>query len=746
MKIARAAVLYAILGSVAPAVATIRIGLYDFGSGSAALDYLIQSRAYDASYTRYDPRAFATVSDFAAADVWLVPSLSRYGDYTLYDGLRANPTVQGGLVFGRVAVTELDADLGRPPNEGASQFLMNALGWAARGSRPGLVVLADDNTMYDWLPPRWGVTRAVRYGQDCVQYVTIEPAASAHPVNAGLTTALLSNWYCSALGLFPADVPGWTTLHRSYATPVTIARELCTGPADDCDADGVIDGSDDCVFAPNAGQADVDGDGVGDACDNCPNVPNANQADRDANGIGDACQDVDGDGVIDIADNCPNVPNADQADTDGDGAGDACDICPGYDDRADRDGDRVPDGCDNCPQSPNPNQADWNANGVGDACDDSDGDGLFDAGDNCVSVPNHLQEDRDNDHIGDACDPCTDTDGDGFGDPGFPANTCPDDNCPFKSNPDQRDSDGDGVGDACFICGHLGARLPVYSVVAQQTLRTTIGDETLYPYIWGTRLSGNACTERATLHSAWFQAAALSPGSLVATASTGTAIRFLGGPEYAWPPGEVDGDVVTGGGAVNGTSARGWEYGLYGIIDTSGRDPAVADCTAAMADARRASAFFAGLPPTKVLGKVHVHAGEVFTINAAENEVIQMDSLQVDSGKPTSILCDGRGDYGDLEVVGGPAVINVTGSVRFANCSYVEYFDSPVILNVPGKGPSIRIGRTVAGPPILAPDRTLVLNGTVDDTDTYVPHAWVRKLLMSGLSAVYTSEDLCLYE
>jgi len=107
MKVARAAVLYAILGSVAPAVATIRIGLYDFGSGSAALDYLIQSRAYDASYTRYDPRAFATVSDFAAADVWLVPSLSRYGDYTLYDGLRANLTVQGGLVFGRVAVTEL---------------------------------------------------------------------------------------------------------------------------------------------------------------------------------------------------------------------------------------------------------------------------------------------------------------------------------------------------------------------------------------------------------------------------------------------------------------------------------------------------------------------------------------------------------------------------------------------------------------------------------------------------------------
>ena len=746
MKVARAAALYVILGSVAPAVATIRVGLYDFGYGGAALDYLIQTRGYDASYTRYDPRAFATVNDFAAADVWLVPSLGRYGDYTLYDGLRANPTVQGGLVFDRVAVTELDPDVGRPLNDGASQFLMNALGWAAGGSRPGLVVLADDNTMYDWLPPRWGVTRAIRsrYEGDCVEYVTVEPAASGHPVSAGLTTALLSYWYCSALGVFPADVPAWTTLHRSVATPVTISRELCSGPADDCDADGVMDGSDDCVIVPNTGQADVDGDGVGDACDNCPSVPNANQADRDANGIGDACQDVDSDGVIDIADNCPNVPNADQADTDGDGAGDACDVCPGHDDHTDHDGDRVPDGCDNCPQSYNPTQADWNANGVGDACEDSDGDGIMDATDNCKSVPNHLQEDRDNDSIGDACDPCTDTDGDGFGDPGLAANTCPDDNCPLKYNPDQRDSDNDGVGDACFICGHLGARLPVYSVVAQQTFRTVIGHYTFYPYIWGTRFSGNACTERATLQNPWFQPGPLSPGSLIATASTGTAIRFLNGSYYALPSPEVDGDVVTGGGVVGGMSAI--PYGIEGIVDTSGHDPAVADCVAAMADARRVSAFFAALPPTQTLGTVHVHAGEVFTIHAAENDVIQIDSLQVDSPKPTSIVCDGRGEYGDLEVEGGPAVINVTKSVRFANCSYFESYDSPVILNVPGKGPSIRVGRTVAAPPILAPDRTLVVSGTVDDLETYLPHAWVRKLLMSGLSGVYTNEDLCLYE
>src|SRR5713101_6760074 len=90
-----------------------------------------------------------------------------------------------------------------------------------------------------------------------------------------------------------------------------------------------------------------------------------------------------------------------------------------------------------------------------------------------------------------------------------------------------------------------------------------------YPYIWGSRFYGSACTERATLHSAWFQAQ-FSPGSVIATASAGTAIRFLNSPAYAFPTGEVDGDVATGGGAVSGTSARGF-YGLEGIIDTSGR-------------------------------------------------------------------------------------------------------------------------------------------------------------------------------
>jgi hypothetical protein len=79
-------------------------------------------------------------------------------------------------------------------------------------------------------------------------------------------------------------------------------------------------------------------------------------------------------------------------------------------------------------------------------------DGIGDACDNCVDEFNPDQLDTDLDGVGDDCDPCTDTDGDGFGDPGFPANTCVEDNCPSVENASQLDQDADGLGDACDNC------------------------------------------------------------------------------------------------------------------------------------------------------------------------------------------------------------------------------------------------------------------------------------------------------
>jgi hypothetical protein len=80
-----------------------------------------------------------------------------------------------------------------------------------------------------------------------------------------------------------------------------------------------------------------------------------------------------------------------------------------------------------------------------------DGDGINGmVCDNCPAVFNPSQDDSDLDGAGDACDPCTDTDGDGFGNPGFPT-ACPLDLCPFEPGPNV-DTDGDGVADECDNC------------------------------------------------------------------------------------------------------------------------------------------------------------------------------------------------------------------------------------------------------------------------------------------------------
>lgn len=257
--------------------------------------------------------------------------------------------------------------------------------------------------------------------------------------------------------------------------------------ANDVDTDGVCGNVDNCPAAANADQANADADAAGDVCDNCPldasndidtdgacanvdncpNVSNADQADADADSVGnvcDACTDLDGDGFgtpgypanTCIVDNCPSVSNASQADADADTLGDACDACP-LDANNDSDADGKCANVDNCPSVSNAGQANADADALGDACDacpldagnDVDADARCANVDNCPSVSNASQVNADADAAGDACDTCTDLDGDGFGNPGYAANTCETDNCPALANADQEDTDGDGIGNVC---------------------------------------------------------------------------------------------------------------------------------------------------------------------------------------------------------------------------------------------------------------------------------------------------------
>ncbi len=326
-------------------------------------------------------------------------------------------------------------------------------------------------------------------------------------------------------GNFPLLNPFQNILGGSsdaFLTAISTTPYICF----DSDQDGYGDPghpenecpTDNCPSDSNPAQTDTDSDGLGNPCDNCPTVNNASQADSDGDGIGDACDvctDTDGDGFGNPGfpantcplDNCPSIANPDQANADGDGLGNICDDC------TDTDGDGFgnpgyPNNTcptDNCPTNSNASQTDTDTDGIGNVCD------------NCPSNSNANQANADGDAFGDACDVCTDTDGDGFGNPGYPANTCPVDNCPFVFNPTQSDTNGNNIGDVCdvgccvgMIRGNVNGSIDNNITVADLTY--------LIQYIWN---SGPPppCPDEANING--------SPNNSISVADVTYLVAFL---------------------------------------------------------------------------------------------------------------------------------------------------------------------------------------------------------------------------
>ncbi len=222
----------------------------------------------------------------------------------------------------------------------------------------------------------WNFTFDIPAGQTRIvlNFVTGQPSKAA----AATKAAQLAEYPASARACMTEAEIGQVI---NFSIVDCNANNVSDDSEPDTDADGVIDGCDNCVNAANTNQADSDGDGTGDACDSAPSDPNG------------GATDSDGDGIADGDDNCPNKSNADQADSDEDDIGDACDNAPSVSnpDQSDSDGDGVPNVIDVAP------------NDSGNNLVDSDADGIADDADNCPNDENADQADSDGDGTGDAC-------------------------------------------------------------------------------------------------------------------------------------------------------------------------------------------------------------------------------------------------------------------------------------------------------------------------------------------------------
>jgi hypothetical protein len=293
-------------------------------------------------------------------------------------------------------------------------------------------------------------------------------------------------------------------------------------------------------------------------------------------------------------------------------------------------------------------------------------------------------------------------------------------------------------GSAGLVCDALGDAA-AFSALATGRLRTAGGNS---------RLVGTfdaVCAGSARLQTFDLRPFHTSAAELVLTAADGTAVRFLAPPaSYRGGDDAVEGNIRTGGGAVVGP------VDLTGDADTSGTHPLVGRCAQAMSDARSASATLAALAPTRVLGKVRVSSDDTFELDARGGAVIEMESLVLEGvrgqcpGFPNS--CDCFDSVAALEIRRNPGdqvVIN-TGALSVGRCALIQLGGSghsiDTIINVPGPGRRIQVGFGADledGASLLAPERSLIVEGAGPDVETALAALWVERARLGGVTIFY---------
>lgn len=194
---------------------------------------------------------------------------------------------------------------------------------------------------------------------------------------------------------------------------------------------------------------------------------------------------------------------------------------------------------------------------------DTDSDSVGDACDNCLNVANAHRADADLDGIGDACDACTDGDGDGLGDPGFSANTCPTDNCPGLPNPSQVDADSNGVGDGCD-CGGIkinsagAAKLDEFGVSSAIDENTIIVGATGEDSVISNSGAAYVFVRSPSAPEGWTQQAKLKAFDPFMGPGAGASVAIDGDTAFIGAPGNVDRGSLTGAAYFFSRSGTTW--------------------------------------------------------------------------------------------------------------------------------------------------------------------------------------------